>query len=137
MGRIDCDPASHEAAQRTVRATRYYTKHDNGLAQLWHGRCWLNPPYSQPLISRFVDKSGWFHAAGAEADRICFSRGRIKFIDIDGYECEAPTRGQAFHYFGANPDRFTTVFRQFGIIAMFEPQHPGLCRKTRDFRLAE
>lgn len=31
LGTIDLDPASCEAAQRTVQASQYYTIHDNGL----------------------------------------------------------------------------------------------------------
>ncbi len=45
MGSIDLDPASCELANRTVKAIRYYTQRDNGLAKEWHGNVWLNPPY--------------------------------------------------------------------------------------------
>lgn len=45
---IDLDPASCEDANRTVRAARYYTKEQNGLAQDWTCKtCWLNPPYGR------------------------------------------------------------------------------------------
>lgn len=48
MGSIDLDPASCELANRTVRAARYYTKEENGLAQEWRARSvWLNPPYGR------------------------------------------------------------------------------------------
>ena len=49
MGSIDLDPASCELANQTVKATRYFTKEDDGLSQSWHGNVWLNPPYSNPL----------------------------------------------------------------------------------------
>jgi hypothetical protein len=62
MGTIDLDPASCEVANRTVKATRYYTKEDNGLAYPWHGNVWLNPPYGRvhgsgaSVIRMFVTK---------------------------------------------------------------------------------
>ena len=33
-----------------------YDKNDNGLVREWTGRVWLNPPYSRPLIERFVER---------------------------------------------------------------------------------
>jgi hypothetical protein len=56
LGNIDLDPASNAQAQKTVRADRYFTAADDGLTQEWRGRVWLNPPYSQPLISHFIKK---------------------------------------------------------------------------------
>jgi DNA N-6-adenine-methyltransferase (Dam) len=47
MGGIDLDPASCELANRTIRATRYYSKNQDGLRQKWHGNVWLNPPYGR------------------------------------------------------------------------------------------
>ena len=51
MGGIDLDPASCELANMTVKAAKYYTKEDDGLAQEWHGNVWLNPPYGREQIT--------------------------------------------------------------------------------------
>lgn len=137
MGSIDLDPATHVAAQQIVQATEFYTQQDDGLTKEWHGTVWLNPPYSQPLIGQFVDKlieeyaagradqaillthnytdTSWFHTAEKQASLICFTRGRIKFVDIDGEEC-APTQGQAFFYFGSATEEFHAIFGKFGFV---------------------
>ena len=145
MGGIDLDPATHPVAQRRIKAKTFYTAGDNGLSRPWHGRVWLNPPYAQPLIADFVDKlveeyaagrveqaimlthnytdSAWFHAAATSAALICFTRGRVKFLDPNGSEC-APTQGQPFFYFGQASKQFATVFRSFGFIV--EPYRRGI-----------
>jgi ParB family transcriptional regulator, chromosome partitioning protein len=46
-GVIDLDPASCALANETVKATRYFTKDDDGLSQAWSGNVWLNPPYGK------------------------------------------------------------------------------------------
>lgn len=56
LGGIDLDPASSDRAQKMVLAEQYFTKENDGLAQEWYGRVWLNPPYAQPDIARFVEK---------------------------------------------------------------------------------
>jgi hypothetical protein len=41
LGTIDFDPASSDQAQERVKASRYYTKEDNGIEKSWGG-AWLN-----------------------------------------------------------------------------------------------
>ena len=43
---IDLDPMSNKLANKTVNATTFYTKEDDGLTKDWYGKIWLNPPFS-------------------------------------------------------------------------------------------
>jgi phage N-6-adenine-methyltransferase len=137
LGGIDLDPATSPLAQDIIRAARFFTRDDDGLRHEWQGRIWLNPPYAQPDIARFIDKllaevdagrasqaillthnytdTGWFHAAARRSAAICFTRGRIRFVNPAG-EVAAPTQGQAFFYFGPAVPRFHETFSGFGFI---------------------
>lgn len=137
MGNIDLDPATSEAAQKIIQAKNYYTKEVNGLEQEWEGRVWLNPPYSQPLIMQFVEKlveeiqtgnvfeaimlthnhtdTKWFHLGESLCELICFTKGRINYIGVNG-EVAAPTQGAAFFYFGLNSKKFRKEFENYGFI---------------------
>lgn len=44
LGGFDLDPASCAKANKTIRATRYFTRRDDGLARQWDGAVFLNPP---------------------------------------------------------------------------------------------
>jgi hypothetical protein len=137
LGEIDLDPASNEAAQETVRATRFFSKGDDGRKQPWSGRVWLNPPYSQPEIADFVNKmvdevaSGnvsaaivltnnstetkWCQTLLRESALVCFPAGRLQFEKAGG-DTGANTQGQAFFYFGSDPDKFAEVFGTIGFV---------------------
>ena len=62
MGGIDLDPASSAAANETVQAATYFSRADDGLAQPWAGRVFLNPPFSD--AARFISKLMAERAAG-------------------------------------------------------------------------
>jgi phage N-6-adenine-methyltransferase len=94
-GPFDLDPcASHENA----KCARYFTREDNGLAQRWFGRVFMNPPYGRELpqwmakawessqstaevvvclIPARTDTRYW-HDYAMRGD-ITFLRGRLKF----------------------------------------------------------
>lgn len=135
LGEIDLDPASSGYANRVVQAAQIFTAHDDGLAQEWTGRVWLNPPYKMPAVKRFCEKllehvsdggvtaaiiltnnatdTSWWHQLTAMADCVCFPRGRISFYNHEG-EHSSPTNGQNFHYFGPGVDAFRDVFSDIG-----------------------
>ena len=146
-GEIDLDPASCDEAQKIVQAGTYYTKDDDGLAHPWHGNVWLNPPYSSPEITLFTEKmidadargnieggvlltnnstdTGWFQNAAKHCTAMCFTKGRIGFLDasnleslLQGKEASKATgpTGQTFFYFGGDLDRFYESFGDVGVI---------------------
>jgi phage N-6-adenine-methyltransferase len=153
LAEFDLDPASSERAQQTVKARRYYSVDEDGLAQEWRGRVWLNPPYKQPDINLFMKKmveevacgrvseaimltnsstdTEWFHLGFSVCSAICFTRGRIKFVDPHG-ERTAPTQGQAFFYFGNNARRFCEVFRDIGYAVRIDLAAPPLRTVAND-----
>lgn len=55
---FDLDPA---ATAESAKAAVFFTAADDGLAQPWFGRVWLNPPYS--------DLGAWVSKAVAERPR--------------------------------------------------------------------
>ena len=135
MGSIDLDPASSVFGQGRIEAGTYFTKENSGLDKPWFGNVWLNPPYSQPLITQFIEKTidelqniaqlillthsytdtFWFHLAESKAQKLCFTRGRIRF-ESDNGKTATPTQGQCFFYFGENIGKFLEVFEKYGFI---------------------
>ncbi len=135
MGGIDLDPASSELANETVKAPIFYTKETNGLDEMWEGNVWLNPPYAQPLISQFSEaiaskineyeqaiilvnnatETSWFQSILAVCNAVCFPKGRIKFLDMNGNPSGSPLQGQCILYVGAEAWIFITEFKKYGI----------------------
>lgn len=88
-----------------------------GLKLRGGGRVWLNPPYSRPLIERFVEKmvennngiALLFNRCDSKmfqdlifpnATAIMFLRGRIKFYRPDGTQGDSPGCGSVLIAFG-------------------------------------
>ena len=136
MGGIDLDPASCEEANKVVSATSFFTAKTDGLKHDWHGRVWLNPPYSRDLMPAFVQKllsevnagrvsqaimlshnntdTAWFHSVCSKISCVCFPKKRIKFYR--GKNVAAPVNGQAFFYIGKNSSQFYGEFSKMGIV---------------------
>ena len=140
MGSIDLDPASCDLAQKTVKAGKYYTISDDGLARDWDGNVWLNPPYSKDLIGKFAEKvvveserfeqaivlvnnateTAWFQSMARKADAICLFAGRIRFNDKTGKPANTPVQGQAAIYFGQHVARFASAFDDLGLVVFMD-----------------
>jgi phage N-6-adenine-methyltransferase len=138
MGSIDTDPASSDLANRTVQAGKYYTAEQDGRDKKWGGNVWMNPPYSQPLITEFIDafvrkynagefqqacvlvnnatETNWYQSLLTYASAVCFIKGRVKFIDKSGNPSGAPLQGQTVLYFGNREKSFIDAFSEFGIV---------------------
>lgn len=108
---FDLDPCS-PGAGHWVPCNAIYTKEHDGLAQGWHGRVFMNPPFGGrnghvPWLRKFLDhgdgiaivraytSAGWWHDLAPRADAILFPRGKTKFIRPDGSEGKAPGHGVA------------------------------------------
>lgn len=151
MGGIDLDPASCERANTVVRATRYYTEADDGLAQPWTGRVFLNPPYGKRgaesvaglFLGRLHDQVGtggveaavfvvnaspaqnWFSKWVWSADAVCFVYDRIRFLSSDDLQPQTqPTQANVIGYIGPDVDAFAREFAPFGFVVP-----TGMCRE--------
>lgn len=142
LGVIDCDPASCELANKTVQASSYFTKENDGLSKRWFGNVWMNPPYAQPLMSQFAEavsskyesgeivsaivlvnnatETSWFQRMLTSANAVCFVKSRIKFIDQHGKPSGAPLQGQAVLYFGKCVLDFSKEFQKHGKVLFNE-----------------
>lgn len=143
LGAIDLDPATCAKAQETVKASKFYTRDDDGLSKQWKGRVWLNPPYGKRAdgessagtwakrlgelfdagkvsaailcVNAFTDRS-WFQPFWRRA--ICFSSHRVKFYRPVGDRPDSPVHGTAFVYFGREIDRFARAFADIGPVVV-------------------
>ena len=139
LGEIDLDPASCEHANKTVKASKYYSREDDGLTKPWNGKVWMNPPYSADLITKFAQKlvdefncgnmqeaivlvnnateTTWFSKMSSVASAIAFPRGRIRY-ESTTHEMNTPLQGQAFIYIGEHPDKFCREFLPIGLVVI-------------------
>jgi hypothetical protein len=145
LGAIDLDPASNPEANLIVKAKHFYGPEDDGLANEWHGRVFLNPPYggfTGPFVLKLVEEyeSGrvsaavllisahttdtayfqplWDHA-------LCFTHHRLPWYSEGGERTTGATFGSVFVYLGDDREDFEVNFERFGaIVCRWERPQP-------------
>ncbi len=102
LGSFDLDPCAPTKRPWSI-ATQHFTRDDDGIRQDWVGRVWLNPPYDEDLIWRFMGKMAehnngialvfartetrwFFNFVWSYASAILFLRGRLNFYLPNGQE---------------------------------------------------
>jgi hypothetical protein len=135
LGEITLDPASCTEANVVVKATRFYSFHENGLVQDWQGRVWLNPPFGNwtEWAPKAIEewRSGRieamcllsttraitalsFHILVREASALFVANGRYAFW---GPKATAtPDEGHVIFYFGDEPEAFSAAFSELGTV---------------------
>jgi hypothetical protein len=105
LGHFNTDPACPAFIKQPI-ATCCYTESDDGLAQKWFGRVWLNPPfnrYARPkwmkrmtehgngimLIPAATETDAFYRYVWDRADAVCFLRGRPHFCNEEGVRAKA------------------------------------------------
>lgn len=136
LGNIDLDPASNDRAQGWIKAARYYTVEDDGLAQPWKGRVWCNPPYGRNVklwlekaIASYesgdvdaavllLNRTGaaWYLKLKKQVSAICEVEKRIAFLNAAGKRQSSPRYYNDFLYLGKDVEAFSQVFESIGIV---------------------
>jgi len=130
LGEIDLDPCSNSYESPNIPARILYTKEDDGLAQSWEGKVYLNPPYGSE-IPQWVEKLVKSYGHGvteaiallpARIDTIWFQplykfpmcnvRGRIQY-ENSPYHAPFPC---VIVYLGEREADFIRVFKDRGPI---------------------
>jgi hypothetical protein len=130
MRGIDLDPCAEHA--KAVPAKRHFTIEDDGLAQTWSGRVYMNPPYGDVIdswVEKLLSEDGvteaialvpsrtdthWFRRFYPTNAPVCFFDGRLKFSDSEN---SAPFPSAAF-YLGPRGHSFAQHFGPVGSIFM-------------------
>jgi len=89
---FDLDVCAPPGGLPWIPAARYFTMADDGLAQEWYGRVWMNPPYSDsaPWAARWLShrhgvallpltKSQWCQAVMETIDGFVYAPANFAF----------------------------------------------------------
>jgi hypothetical protein len=99
LGPFDLDPCAAPEPRPWPTAAEHYTADVDGLRQEWHGRVWVNPPYShvEKWLARLAehgqgtaltfartDTAAFGRQVWGKATALLFLRGRVNFYTLDG-----------------------------------------------------
>lgn len=142
MCKIDLDPASCSEANKIVKADRFYTKEEDGLALPWFGNVWLNHPFSKANNPKWITKLLYEYSISVATGKrnmyqaccICFAATsekwfrpllylpqcflyrRTNYLNEAGEKVKGVTKGSVVTYIGPNVDRFADIFTTMGVV---------------------
>jgi hypothetical protein len=134
LGNFDLDPCS-PVNRPWDTAAKHYSVSEDGLAQAWFGRVWMNPPYGPECVEWLAKLSR--HGNGIalvfartetvmfqkyvfpKAAALLFLAGRLNFYTVEGHRAEANAGGPSvlIAYGEANAN----CLRSCGIPGAFVP----------------
>lgn len=116
LGEFDLDPSAPKCRPWDM-AKKHYTVEDDGLAQEWVGRVWLNPPYgsaTRKWIKRLrkhgngiafiytrTETEMFFDDVWSAADAVFFFKGRVACHRPDGTKNSSPASASCLIAYGA------------------------------------
>lgn len=119
--RFDLDVASPPGGPPFVPCERYFTQEDDGLAQPWHGRVWMNPPFSKtgPWMERFLEHANgvalvpssngsWYDMLWNSSAAITIGPKKFDFVNGSGHGI--PRR---IHFVAIGPENVEAI-QKFG-----------------------
>jgi hypothetical protein len=125
---FDLDPCAYRSSDLADRNIRL----EGGLSKKWHGKVFMNTPYSEVgewvkyakhetahqhaelVVGLVFARTGtqWFHRHAVKADLLCFVEGRLCFGDQDN-SAPAPSMVAVW---GDFPEKLEKVLRRKGLV---------------------